>query len=190
MKSLYLLAALFACAIGQLAEVTEKVYFDISIDGEDAGRIVFGLFGGVVPKTAENFARLCDGSSGVGTKGKPLHFQDSHFHRIIPGFMAQGGDFTNGNGTGGESIYGAKFNDENFDLKHDRPYLLSMANSGKNTNGSQFFITFVETKWLNNKHVVFGEVLEGKDIVNQMERVGSSSGKTSKKVVIKESGRL
>jgi len=162
----------------------------VEVDGKDVGRIVFGLFGEVVPKTTENFRALCTGEKGTGASGKPLHFKGSPFHRIIPQFMAQGGDFTNENGTGGESIYGHKFEDENFDLKHDKPYLLSMANAGPNTNGSQFFITFVLTPWLDGRHVVFGEVLEGKDIVDQLEKLGSSSGTTSKVVKITDSGEL
>ena len=171
-----------------LAKVTEKVYFDVEIGGEAAGRITFGLFGDVVPKTAKNFATLCDGSAGTGNSGKPLHYKDSSFHRIIPGFMAQGGDFTSGDGRGGESIYGAKFADENFELNHDKPYLLSMANAGPNTNGSQFFITFKETPWLNGRHTVFGEVLEGFDVVDKLEKIGSGSGATSKKAKITDSG--
>ena len=173
-----------------LAKVTEKVYFDVEIGGEAAGRITFGLFGDVVPKTAKNFATLCDGSAGTGNSGKPLHYKDSSFHRIIPGFMAQGGDFTSGDGRGGESIYGAKFADENFELNHDKPYLLSMANAGPNTNGSQFFITFKETPWLNGRHTVFGEVLEGFDVVDKLEKIGSGSGATSKKAKITDSGIL
>jgi len=153
------------CALGlasePLAEITDRVFFDISVDGVAEGRITFGLFGSVVPKTAANFATLCDGSAGVGNSGKPLHFKGSSFHRVIPGFMAQGGDFTMGDGRGGESIYGEKFADENFTIKHTKPYLLSMANAGPNTNGSQFFITFVPTAWLDGRHTVFGEVLEG-----------------------------
>ena len=131
-----------------------------------------------------------EGTAGMGNSGKELAFKSSKFHRIIPGFMAQGGDFTNGNGTGGESIYGNKFEDENFQLKHSRPYLLSMANAGPNTNGSQFFITFKETPWLNGRHTVFGEVLEGQELVTSLEKVGSGSGATSKTVVIADSGVL
>merc|ERR1712178_187341 len=127
---------------------------------------------------------------GMGKEGKPLHFKGSTFHRVIPQFMAQGGDFTSGDGRGGESIYGAKFADESFQLKHTKPYLLSMANAGPNTNGSQFFITFDKTSWLDGRHVVFGEVLEGMDLVKSLEAVGSQSGKTSKKVKITESGEL
>ena len=136
--------------------VTEKVFFDIEIEGEASGRIVIGLFGEQVPKTVMNFVSLADGTAGVGNMGKPMHYKGSVFHRIIPAFMAQGGDFINGNGTGGESIYGRKFEDENFTIKHTKPYLLSMANSGPNTNASQFFITFKSTPWLNGKHTVFG----------------------------------
>ncbi len=192
MKVIALLFTAFASVMASepLAEITEKVFFDISIDGEAAGRIVFGLFGTVVPKTATNFATLCDGSAGVGNAGKALHFEGSSFHRIIPGFMAQGGDFTAGNGTGGESIYGTKFADENFTIKHAKPHLLSMANAGPNTNGSQFFITFAETPWLDGRHTVFGEVLEGVNVVNALEAIGSQSGSTSKIATIVASGKL
>lgn len=170
--------------------VTHKVFFDVSIDGQDAGRIVFGLFGNSVPKTAENFRALCTGEKGQGNSGKALFYEGSSFHRIIPGFMAQGGDFTSGDGRGGESIYGARFNDENFNIKHTKPGLLSMANAGPNTNGSQFFITFKETPWLDGRHTVFGEVLEGMDVVKELEKIGSHSGTPKKKASITKSGEL
>jgi peptidylprolyl isomerase len=167
-----------------------KVYFDIAIDSEPARRIVMELFDDVTPTTAENFRALCTGEKGVGKAGKPLHFKGSLFHRIIPNFMAQGGDFTRGNGTGGESIYGEKFADENFKKKHNKPGLLSMANAGPNTNGSQFFLTFVETPWLDGKHVVFGEVVEGLEVLKLLEAQGSDSGKTKVPVTITNSGQL
>ena len=151
---------------------------------------MFGLFGDTVPKTAENFRALCTGEKGTGKSGKPLHYKGSVFHRVIPGFMAQGGDFTHGSGIGGESIYGEKFADENFKLTHSKPYLLSMANAGPGTNGSQFFITFVQTPWLDGRHVVFGEVIEGENVVKALEAIGSQSGKTSKVAKITDSGEL
>lgn len=172
------------------AKVTDKVFFDIQIGNGAKKRVVFGLFGETVPKTAENFKLLCTGSKGIGKSGKPLHFKGSSFHRIIPEFMIQGGDFTNGNGTGGESIFGEKFPDENFKLKHDRVGLLSMANAGPNTNGSQFFITTVLTSWLDGKHVVFGQVIEGMDVIKEVEAQGSGSGMPKAKVTIVDSGSL
>lgn len=145
-----------------------KVFFDIATKSKPLGRVKFELFADKVPKTAENFRALCTGEKGAGTQGKNLHFKNSVFHRIITGFMAQGGDITHGNGMGGESIYGAKFKDENFLLKHDAPGMLSMANAGPGTNGSQFFITFVPCAWLDGKHVVFGRVYEGLNVVKEL----------------------
>lgn len=171
-------------------KVTNKVFFDIEIDGEKAGRIVMGLYGSVVPKTVENFLHLCICDKGAGKMGKELCYKQSTFHRIIPGFMIQGGDFTMGNGMGGESIYGEKFADENFKIKHTGPGLLSMANAGPNTNGSQFFITTAKTEWLDGKHVVFGRVMSGMRVVRQIEAVGSQSGTPSKTVVIVNCGEL
>jgi len=170
--------------------VTSTVFFDIEIDGTPAGRVEFGLFGETVPKTAENFRALCTGEKGVGKSGKPLTYKGSSFHRVIPNFMCQGGDFTAGNGTGGESIYGEKFADENFNLKHDSPYLLSMANAGPNTNGSQFFITTALTPWLDGKHVVFGRVTKGDQIIKAVEKLGSQSGATRSKITIADSGEV
>jgi cyclophilin family peptidyl-prolyl cis-trans isomerase len=162
-----------------------RVYFDITIGDRKAGRLVFELFADVVPKTAENFRALCTGEKGMGQSGK-----GSRFHRIIQQFMCQGGDFTRGNGTGGESIYGNKFADENFKLKHTEAGLLSMANAGPNANGSQFFITTVVTSWLDGKHCVFGKVVEGMNVLTEMEKVGSRSGSTSADVVIADCGEL
>lgn len=166
------------------------VYFDITIGGTPAGRIEMTLRADVVPKTAENFRCLCTGEKGTGKLGKPLHFKGSSFHRVIPGFMCQGGDFTAGNGTGGEGIWGEKWADENFTLKHTSPGMLSMANAGPNTNGSQFFLCTAPTAWLDGKHVVFGKVTKGMEVVQAIERVGSGSGKTKKKVVIADCGQL
>ena len=167
-----------------------RVFFDITIGDKAAGRIVFELFADVVPKTAENFRALCTGEKGMGKQGKALHYKGSRFHRVIQQFMCQGGDFTRGNGTGGESIYGEKFADENFKRKHTEPGLLSMANAGPGTNGSQFFITTIVTDWLDGKHVVFGKVTEGMDVVKKMEAAGSRDGKTSADVVIADCGEL
>ncbi|KEG02091.1 peptidyl-prolyl cis-trans isomerase, putative [Plasmodium vinckei vinckei] len=168
-------------------EVTHKAYFDISINDKPIGRIVFGLYGKVAPKTVENFVSIC---KGTVVNDKMLNYTNSIFHRIIPNFMAQGGDITNFNGTGGLSIYGNKFDDENFTLKHTKRGILSMANAGRNTNGSQFFILFVPTPWLDGRHVVFGEVIEGIEKLVQIEAVGTESGKPLSRVLVTQSGVL
>merc|ERR1712127_1034597 len=166
------------------------VYFDLSANGTHLGRVRFQLFNDVVPKTAENFRALCTGEKGKGNSGKPLHFKGSIFHRVIPGFMCQGGDFTNFNGTGGKSIYGRTFDDENFDIAHGGAGTLSMANAGPNTNGSQFFICTGATPWLNGKHCVFGKVTKGMDLVRKIETYGSDMGTPRKKIEIVASGAL
>ncbi|KAK3112537.1 peptidyl-prolyl cis-trans isomerase cpr6 [Teratosphaeriaceae sp. CCFEE 6253] len=168
-----------------------RVFFDISIGGAPVGKVVFELYNDVVPKTAENFRALCTGEKGKGGAGKPLHYKGSTFHRVIKSFMIQGGDFTAGNGTGGESIYGEKFEDENFEDKHEKPFLLSMANAGVGTNGSQFFVTTVPTPHLDGKHVVFGEVIAGKSVIRQVENtpVGASD-KPESDIVIEDCGEV
>ncbi len=180
----------FAAEGASKGKMTKYVFFDIEIDGKKSGRIIFGLFGDDVPKTVENFRALCTGSKGKGLTGKPLHFKGSKFHRVIPQFMLQGGDFTRGNGTGGESIYGAKFADENFKFTHDSPGVLSMANAGPNTNGSQFFVCTVKTPWLDGKHVVFGRVVEGMEVVKKIEALGSGRGTPSKTITIADCGEM
>ncbi len=177
-------AVALAAATSAGAAENPKVALDVTIDGKPAGTLTLELFADVVPKTTENFRALCTGEKGMGKSGKPLSYAGTPFHRIIPGFMIQGGDFTRGNGTGGESIYGEKFADENFNLKHTGPGILSMANAGPNTNGSQFFITVAETPWLDGKHVVFGKVVDGMDVLKKMEEQGTRSGQTKSDVAL------
>ncbi|CAN6198714.1 unnamed protein product, partial [Urochloa humidicola] len=175
----------------QLPAVTHRVYLDVEIDGQHIGRIVIGLYGEVVPKTVENFRALCTGEKGVGSNGKPLHYKGTPFHRIIPGFMIQGGDIVRGDGKGSESIYGGIFPDENFTVKHTHPGVVAMANSGLDSNGSQFYITTIKTSWLDGEHVVFGRVIQGMDTVYAIEGgAGTYNGKPRKKAVITDFGEI
>lgn len=167
------------------------VFFQIEQGDKDLGRIIMQLYIDITPKTAENFRALCTGEKGTGTKDKPLHYKGCAFHRVIKDFMIQGGDFTNGDGTGGESIYGEKFADENFTVKHIKGGLLSMANAGPGTNGSQFFITCRDTPHLDNKHVVFGHVVKGIEIVREIENAETSTGdKPKTDIIITDCGEI
>jgi len=166
------------------------VFFDIKIGDQEVGRLVLELFADKCPKTAENFRALCTGEKGIGKKGKPLHFKGSIFHRVIENFMLQGGDFTNFDGTGGESIYGEKFEDENFDIKHTGPGILSMANAGPNTNGSQFFVCATDCPHLDKKHVVFGQVVKGLMIVKILELVEKDGEKPTERCEIVDCGEI
>ncbi|CAI4229737.1 unnamed protein product [Auanema sp. JU1783] len=183
-------AQLFSTACRFASNKRSKVFFDVNIGNQPAGKITIELFNDVVPKTAENFRALCTGEKGKGQSGLPLHFKGSHFHRIIPDFMIQGGDFTLGDGRGGESIYGHKFDDENFEIPHSGPGTVSMANAGPNTNGSQFFICTAETSWLNGAHVVFGQVTDGLSIVRKIEAQGSRTGRPKERVTIVDCGEV
>ncbi|KAG6779644.1 peptidyl-prolyl cis-trans isomerase CYP21-1-like [Populus alba x Populus x berolinensis] len=172
-------------------EITHRVYLDVDIDEQRQGRIVIGLYGNVVSKTAENFRALCTGEKGKGASGKPLHYKGTPFHRIISGFMIQGGDIVYGDGKGSDSIYGSIFPDENFKIKHSHAGVVSMVNSGPNSNGSQFFISTIKTSWLDGEHVVFGKVIQGMDTVYAIEGgAGTYSGKPRKKVIIADSGEI
>lgn len=175
------IGATLALASGAVLAENPKVAMDVTIGGEPAGTIEAELFADVVPKTAENFRVLCRGE-----QGKTLRYAGSPFHRIIPGFMVQGGDITRGNGRGGQSIYGRRFDDENFELKHTEAGLLSMANSGPNSNSSQFFITVAPTPWLDGRHVVFGKVTSGMDVVAAMEAQGSARGRPRTQVMMSD----
>ncbi|KAK2656310.1 hypothetical protein Ddye_009362 [Dipteronia dyeriana] len=167
-----------------------KVFFDLSIDGHPTGRLVIVLFTNSTPITTENFWALYTGEKGIGKIGKPLHYKGTPFHRVMPGFMFQGEDFVNGNGTGGEFIYGASFADENFVNQHTSPGILTMANTGPRMNGSQFFICTSKVEWLDGKHVIFGHVVEGFNVLKAVEKVGSRSGKTTKTVMVTDCGQL
>ncbi|KAJ4963700.1 hypothetical protein NE237_023639 [Protea cynaroides] len=177
--------------VEEVPEITHRVFLDVDIDRQRIGRIVIGLYGQVVPKTVENFRALCTGEKGKGSSGKALHYKGTPFHRIVSGFMIQGGDTVSGDGKGSESIYGGIFPDENFKIKHSHAGIVSMVNSGPDSNGSQFFITAIKTSWLDGEHVAFGTVIEGMDTVYAIEGgAGTYSGKPRKKAVIADSGEI
>ncbi|CAF1711385.1 BnaC03g65620D [Brassica napus] len=172
-------------------QVTHRVFLDIDIEGQRLGRIVIGLYGNVVPKTVENFRALCTGEKGKASSGKPLHYKGTQFHRIVSGFVVQGGDIIHGDGKGSESTYGGTFPDENFKVKHSHAGVVAMGNTGPDSNGSQFFITTIKATWLEGEHVVFGKVIQGMDNVFAIEGgSGTCSGKPRKKVVIADSGEI
>ncbi|KAK9051922.1 hypothetical protein SSX86_028550 [Deinandra increscens subsp. villosa] len=177
--------------VEEVYEITQRVFLDVDIDKQRLGRIIIGLYGEVVPKTVENFRFLCTGELGNSSRGTLLHYKGTPFHRIIPGFMIQGGDIVHRDGRGNESIYGGTFRDENFKIKQSHPGMVAMVNSGPDSNGSQFFITTVKAYWLDGEHVVFGKVIEGMDNVYVIEgSAGTYSGKPRKKVVISDSGEI
>ncbi|TXG61058.1 hypothetical protein EZV62_012421 [Acer yangbiense] len=185
-----LVAVSVVVLLGNTVMGNPRVFFDLSIDGIPAGRIVMELFADSTPITAENFRALCTEEKGIGTVGKPLHYKGSTFHRVIPGYMVHRGDITQGNGTGGESIYGPSFTDENFVKKHIGPGILSMAKTSTLGNESQFCICTTKTEWLDRKQVVFGEMVEGFDVLKAIDQIGSSSGLPSKTVMIIDCGQL
>ncbi|XP_051138282.1 peptidyl-prolyl cis-trans isomerase CYP21-1 [Andrographis paniculata] len=175
----------------EVHEITHRVFLDVDLDKQRLGRITIGLYGQVVPKTVENFRALCTGEMGKAANGVVLHYKGTPFHRIIPGFMIQGGDIVSGNGKGNQSIYSGTFRDENFKLKHTHAGTVSMVNSGPDSNGSQFFITTVKAYWLDGEHVVFGKVIDGMDTVYAIEgSAGTYSGKPRKKVIVSDSGEI
>ena len=177
-------------SIQQTMNANPRVWLEISIDGASAGRIVIELFTDKVPKTCENFKELCTGKMGVGRSGAKLHYKGCKFHRIIPHFIIQSGDFVTNDGTHNESIYGQRFEDENFSIKHNEPYIVSMANSGRNSNGGQFFITLVKAPWLDFRHVAFGKVIDGTDIVELIQAAGTSNGTPKQNIIIRDCGEI
>ena len=172
------------------ASANPRVFMDISVDGSLIGKLIIELYADKVPRTAENFRMLCTGEKGVGRSGAKLHYKDNKFHKIIPGFLCQAGDFIANDGSQNESVYGPKFEDENFSIAHDSRGIVSMANNGRNSNGGQFFITLRAAPWLNGKNVAFGKVVEGLDLLDKMEKAGTSSGCIRKVVRIINCGEI